>query len=101
MLYVSNNKLREWAEVERLRSLPELEELLLAGNPLHLEHKDRGTIAEYRIEVCELTNLDWKPSGVEDSGSIAEHKYVSRHECSWESDWPERLEVQEDRSAIS
>lgn len=50
-LYCSNNKLRDWAEVERLRGLPALEELLLAGNPLHTDYKDKGALAEYRLEV--------------------------------------------------
>ena len=51
VLYCSNNKLREWPEVERLKALPALEELLLAGNPLHVEYKERGAVAEYRVEV--------------------------------------------------
>jgi len=51
VLYCSNNKLREWPEVERLKALPVLEELLLAGNPLHMEYKERGAVPEYRIEV--------------------------------------------------
>ena len=51
VLYCSNNKLRDWPEVERLKALSALEELLLAGNPLHVEYKERGAVAEYRIEV--------------------------------------------------
>ena len=48
---MSNNKLREWGEVERLAALPALQEVLLAGNPLHSEYKDRGALPEYRIEA--------------------------------------------------
>lgn len=47
VLYLSNNKVKEWAEIERLAALPELEELLLVGNPLVA---DLPT-AEYRLEV--------------------------------------------------
>lgn len=50
-LFASNNKIRDWAEVDRLKTLPALTNLLLAGNPLHLEYKDRGALAEYKQEV--------------------------------------------------
>ena len=51
MLYVSNNKVKDWAEVDRLAALPVLEELLFVGNPLHLDFKARDATAEYRAEV--------------------------------------------------
>ena len=51
VLYCSNNKLRDWAEVDRLKCLPALEDLLLAGNPICTEY--RGASADYRIEVAE------------------------------------------------
>lgn len=54
VLYLSNNKLRDWTEVERLAGLPALQELLLAGNPLQSDYANRGAVAEYRIEVCGL-----------------------------------------------
>lgn len=60
VLYASNNKIKEWVEVERLGVLESLEELLLVGNPLYNDHKDAGTIADYRIEVG-LQNV---PNGV-------------------------------------
>ena len=47
----SNNKISSWAEVERLGSLSSLEELLLVGNPLYNEFKDKGETQQYRIEV--------------------------------------------------
>ncbi|GAQ89622.1 axonemal dynein light chain 1 [Klebsormidium nitens] len=34
VLFLSNNKIAEWAEIERLAQLPALEDLLLVGNPL-------------------------------------------------------------------
>lgn len=47
----SNNKIASWAEVERLGSLSALEELLLVGNPLYNDFKDKGETQQYRIEV--------------------------------------------------
>ena len=49
---LSNNKIASWGEVERLGSLTALEELLLVGNPLYNEFKDKGDTQNYRIEVC-------------------------------------------------
>ena len=51
VLFVSNNKVKDWAEVDRLTALPALEELLLVGNPLHTDFKDRGALPEFRQEV--------------------------------------------------
>lgn len=47
MLLMSNNKIRDWSEVERLSGNVKLEELLLMGNPMT---PATGT-AEYRIEA--------------------------------------------------
>lgn len=52
VLYASNNRLKDWAEVERLGALPELEDLLLMGNPLYNEWRDNNALPQYRIEVC-------------------------------------------------
>ena len=51
ILFVSNNKLRDWSEVERLASLPKLEEVLFAGNPFYNDYKDKQAIPDYRIEA--------------------------------------------------
>ena len=51
---LSNNKIAAWSEVERLGGLTALEELLLVGNPLYNEFKDKGDTQNYRIEVCLL-----------------------------------------------
>lgn len=48
---LSNNKIATWGEVERLGGLTALEELLLVGNPLYNEFKDKGETQQYRIEV--------------------------------------------------
>ncbi len=52
VLYLSNNKLKDWSELDRLAGLASLEDLLLVGNPLYVEQsKDTAMIAAYRIEV--------------------------------------------------
>lgn len=61
VLFLSNNRVRDWAEVERLASLPGLEDLLLVGNPLYNEHKDA---AEYRIEVRRTGGFGRQPAGL-------------------------------------
>lgn len=51
VLYLGNNRLRDWGEVERLGALGRLEDLHLVGNPLYNEARDAGTTAEYRVEA--------------------------------------------------
>ena len=51
VLLASNNRIGAWAEVERLAALPGLEELLLAGNPLQCDFRDRAALPEYRLEA--------------------------------------------------
>lgn len=53
VLYASNNRIKEWSEVDRLSALPELEDLLLVGNPLYNEWKDNSALPQYRLEVSE------------------------------------------------
>lgn len=63
VLYISNNKIEKWQEIERLRELPELEDLLLVGNPIERATKDAGL--NWRVEVVKrlpsLKRLDGKP----------------------------------------
>lgn len=52
VLYLSNNKLKDLSELDRLAGLAALEDLLLVGNPLYVEQsKDPATLAAYRVEV--------------------------------------------------
>lgn len=49
-----NAQVREWAEIDRLATLPLLEELLLLNNPVQSEFvgsDSKSMMAEYRIEV--------------------------------------------------
>lgn len=52
LLFLSNNKVRDWTEVDRLAALQKLEELLLVGNPLYTDYRDNNALPEYRVEVC-------------------------------------------------
>jgi hypothetical protein len=49
VLYLGNNKVRDWPEVDRLSSLDKLEDLLLRGCPLYEDNS--SNLATYRIEV--------------------------------------------------
>ena len=51
VIYASNNKISSWADLDKVAQLTKLEELLLVGNPLYNDYKDRGALPEYRIEV--------------------------------------------------
>jgi dynein light chain 1, axonemal len=57
VLYLGNNKVRDWSEVDRLSALDKLDDLLLRGCPLYEEHKESGTVANYRIEVLCTWNI--------------------------------------------
>jgi len=63
VLYAGNNKISTWPEVERLKELSELEDLLLIGNPIEKNTRDSGE--NYRVEVLRrlptLKKLDGKP----------------------------------------
>eukprot|EP00891_Asterochloris_glomerata_P007676 jgi/Astpho2/7676/e_gw1.00115.188.1_t len=70
VLYCSNNKIKDWSETDRLGPLAALEELLLVGNPLYNEYKDKGETQAYRIEVLkripQLKKLDGIPVDVDE-----------------------------------
>merc|ERR1712216_504296 len=56
VLYMSNNKIDKWPEVERLKDLPKLRDLLMKGNPLERKHDEEGN--NWRVEVLKrLPNL--------------------------------------------
>jgi len=41
VLYLSNNAIKEWGELDKLSALPELREVLFIGNPIY-EGMDRA-----------------------------------------------------------
>jgi len=48
VLYMSNNKIAAWPEIERLQALPKLRDVNLTNNPIHQKHEAEGN---WRIEV--------------------------------------------------
>jgi dynein light chain 1, axonemal len=64
VLYLANNKIRDWSEIDRLSSLHKLEELLLKSCPIYDEAKESGTISSYRVEVRRSSKISsnntWK-----------------------------------------
>lgn len=58
-LYLSNNKIADWAELDKLASLPSLQDLLLAGNPIYDNAPDQATARLMAIKrVPQITKLD-------------------------------------------
>ena len=59
-LYISNNKIRSWKEIAKLRELPALRDLLLQGNDICKDLDPQ----EYRVQVLKLvpqvTKIDGK-----------------------------------------
>ena len=60
IIYLSNNNIKQWDELLKLRELPALEELLLIGNPIY----DSFSKDDRRVEVIrrlpKLKKLDGK-----------------------------------------
>lgn len=42
VLFISNNKIADWKQIELLKQLPLLEHVVLTGNPLHEKHVESG-----------------------------------------------------------
>jgi len=70
ILYMSNNKVASWGEVDRLSGLGKLEELLLVGNPLYQDFANSSSTADYRLQVLkrvpQLKKLDGIPIDVDE-----------------------------------
>ena len=75
VLLASNNRITSWAEVERLAPLAALTHLLLAGNPLATEYRDRGASLEYRLEMLRrlpgLAKIDGLAVGPQEREAVA------------------------------
>lgn len=51
VLYMSNNKIAEWEEIDRLSGLAHLTDVLFVGNPLHTKYKKKNLLLEYEMEM--------------------------------------------------
>ena len=62
VLYVGHNRIKDWAEVDRLKDLKNLETLVLLGNEIHEKYAAENKEGEYRLAVCrrlpQVTMLD-------------------------------------------
>mmetsp|Transcript_24866 Transcript_24866/g.34274 ORF Transcript_24866/g.34274 Transcript_24866/m.34274 type:complete len:198 (-) Transcript_24866:56-649(-) len=71
-LYMSNNKISAWGEIEKLQALESLEEVLFVGNPIYEScGSDQTKLkSEWRIEVLKklpnLKKIDGVPVDVEE-----------------------------------
>jgi hypothetical protein len=59
---MSNNKIQNWSDIDRLATLTGVEDLLLVGNPLYNDYKDQNALSEYRIEVGSLSVCALSPA---------------------------------------
>lgn len=50
VLFISNNKISDWKQIELLKQLPLLEHVVLTGNPIHEKHVESGG------RLCRLTS---------------------------------------------
>ena len=74
-LYVSNNIIKHWAELDKLADLPNLKEVLLVGNPIYDEFTKELARVEVLKHLPNLTKLDGdmiKPSEREMALGVAE-----------------------------
>lgn len=51
VLYMSNNKISDWQEIDRLSCLPHLSDVLFIGNPLYKRYQKKNNLAEYTQEM--------------------------------------------------
>ena len=59
VLYAGNNRIADWAEVEKLAALPVLRDLLLAGNPIEGSAPDNATYRAMIIKrVPKIQKID-------------------------------------------
>mmetsp|Transcript_41366 Transcript_41366/g.107153 ORF Transcript_41366/g.107153 Transcript_41366/m.107153 type:complete len:124 (+) Transcript_41366:868-1239(+) len=56
VLYMSNNVIKSWAELERLKELENLQEVLLVGNPIWKTHDEAGDwkmqVRRGQVDMC-------------------------------------------------
>jgi dynein light chain 1 len=59
VLYLGNNRVSDWAELDKLAALPKLRDLLLTGNPLYDAHADKAACRAAVVKrVPQIQKLD-------------------------------------------
>eukprot|EP00045_Choanoeca_perplexa_P000168 m.13205 g.13205 ORF g.13205 m.13205 type:complete len:192 (-) comp10117_c0_seq1:130-705(-) len=62
VLYLSNNRISDWKQVELLKQLPNLETLVLAGNPIAEKHQEAGDwMQQISTRLPQLKKIDGQP----------------------------------------
>ena len=56
-LFIGNNKIKSWEELDKLRELPEFENTLLVGNPFYEILKDDAKYYALK-KIPQLKNID-------------------------------------------
>lgn len=84
VLYMSNNKIAEWEEIDRLKGLTELTDVLFIGNPLQVKYKKNNMLKQYEMEMVKrlrsLKKLDGHILTEEQESSDTEEQQGGR-EC--------------------
>jgi dynein light chain 1 len=73
VLYISNNKISDWEEINKLGSLPDLQDVLFIGNPLYNRYKKKNQMDEYKQEMLKrLPHLKKLDGEIVDAGQEEE-----------------------------
>jgi len=54
ILYMSNNGIKNWSEIDKLRDLPKIQNVLFIGNPIYLKGGDMEPMMEVLRRVDTL-----------------------------------------------
>jgi len=85
VLYISNNKIADWEEIDRLSELSQLTDVLFVGNPLHTKYKKKNKLDEYEREMRKrlsgLKKLDGHILAEEQESSDADEETQAGRGC--------------------
>merc|ERR1712227_841343 len=68
-LFISNNKIKDWPEISKLATLPELANILLVGNPIYGDMTKKQARPKVVEHLPRIQNVDGEMiTGVDDDG---------------------------------
>ncbi|CAD7952761.1 unnamed protein product [Amoebophrya sp. A25] len=70
-LFMSNNKIKQWDELQKLQQLPELNNLLLIGNPIYEGMTKKAAAPQVLKILPTLKTLDGEMAGLDGGGDSA------------------------------